>query len=329
MLRRGDRSGIGFVVVMMIAGAAEAVSAAQISPGFPTPDPAAGKNFALSYQYTVDASLNITLPGNVLSDSQQVYGELSDSKLTLDPVIAQNAEELGSPYNATDSISASVSATIGAGRGSASAQTIAAVGQGFGTADVVIEALDYLVIDQGGVPDFQLINRGSLETNDNRQGSAAFSSATFTEQVYLWSPFEGVPSAGQTFFPAYFKTVSQTAGQAPSTYEYRDNSQAFTTGSAWYMGLRIEVQADSHINTSPYIGNTDYLDQEAIADYSHTFALVITADASTPDFSMTSASGFDYSTPLPEPSAVVVMGIVSVMMGLLGRKRRGDGTGLE
>jgi hypothetical protein len=303
---------------MLTATAAMPVRAStQISPGFPTPDYAGGHFWTQSYSYQVRAQAGLVNPViNSDQDNQQLHPDALPGFLAVPVATADAHLALGPPYNATEQALASVAGAIAPGVAKAYAHASAFAGDCNSSATVVLEILEVLDIDKGGLPDFDLNYSGSVGTNDNN-GVGGYATSTMRTEIFVWPFGAGIPAVGHAFDAAYFKSLTLSSATSKSIYEDRDPSFSFTDGSRWWLCARAEVDAVAGINREPIVGNPDYQNQDASADFANSIYLRIHPDPSTPDFSFTASSGFDYTSPIPEPATVLLM-VMGMALSRLG-----------
>lgn len=325
-ISRQKRLARGLALVTMAAVALatpRCASAAHLSPGFPTPDFGAGDLWTQSYSYQVTAQ---TLSGGMKdshADSQQFHPDALPGFLPVPVTTANISGTLGPPSHASWDAIASVAGSIAPGVANAYAHATAVVADANSNAKLVLEILDVLDIGKGGLPNFDLNFGGRTQTNGNNQGTAAYASGTMTTQIYVWPFGAGVPAAGQAFDTAYFKSETIQNLNPVSVYEERNPNYSFSDGSRWWLCARTEVDADAYINDGT---GSDYYDQDAIADFEDPIYLRIHPDPSTPDMTFTAASGFDYTSALPEPGGLaelILAGLAFLGGGRRSRRRRG------
>jgi hypothetical protein len=205
---------------------------------------------------------------------------------------------------AGDNFSAAVgAANTGFGRLSASATaltTIPGPGLAQARASVATEFIDVLELDPNNPND--MLN---LSSTWNVNGSITGAASAFG-QVWIF-PFGPFPPPGGQFLANFYKAVSLQPGAVPADTLLGSLSDLPRGTKLWIYG-RLDVFAARTAAAGI-----------SVADFSHTAQLFIDPAPGTPAGAFTTASGADYTTPVPEPTSLNLLAAIGL---LLPRRRR-------
>lgn len=187
-------------------------------------------------------------------------------------------------------------------------------GLGIGSAVMTMQFMDLLQVDASGVLNFNWNVSGTADQQIVQSGGDAGSS--LTAQLFVWDyalrPSPGLPFA----FANYAAATITGAGDhyvLPQTFHY------FAGHRYWVLG---QVFIESRATARDALRVLPPYRIETTADFSHTVELFITPDASTPEASFHSASGYDYrAAVIPEPSSWLLL--LPGLLALRLRLRRG------
>jgi hypothetical protein len=86
--------------------------------------------------------------------------------------------------------------------------------------------------------------------------------------------------------------------------------------------MPLQDQNIANLSTGSGVGLWELVAQVAVTDPAHTISLNITPDTTPPSYTGVRTAGvlFDYTGPIPEPGAVVLVGLGWALLGL--RRRR-------
>jgi hypothetical protein len=182
---------------------------------------------------------------------------------------------------------------------------------------VYMQFMDVLQVDSAGILHHNWKVTGTADAQRlpfPYTSTPNFAASRATAELFIW-PFGTFPTTGLPFeFTVYAKSSVGPSGET----HILPRSYAYEAGSRWWMLGQILIESNASSNDLLRLVPPHSL--QSTADLRHTAELSLTPDASTPDASFHSASGFDYRVAaIPEPSTYLLF---FAGMGALAVRRR-------
>ena len=183
------------------------------------------------------------------------------------------------------------------------------------TTNVTVTFIDRMHVTQGGMAHLGLGIDGTFPIVSF--GTTAFATGGATAQYFFFS--QSIPSFGQSFVPTYYEqhTIDPTRDQVIKS---GPSDMFLSTNSDWWVAGRLQISASANIPQLTSAGPGDPgLSISGVANFADTVRAHIDPSDDFSNLAYTTASGADYTTPVPEPPAfaLAALGFVGAVARLL------------
>jgi hypothetical protein len=284
------------VLCSSVGWLARSAHALDVLPGIPSALPAVGvpPNGLSAVRYSMGGGVTVlgpvppaTLAADGFSDGSTQYPTSYDT--TIQKTLGAGAESGSANGTAVGNASA--------GFGTLRASAVASGGGGYvvATSAVTVSFIDLIQVD--GVGGIRYNFDIKWKTDGTVSAMVGEGSATALAQLWLF-PFGTWPQPGQPFFGQSYRSSRWEIGQVNGSI---GTSKDLPAGARFWVYGQLEVTA---ARGEPSGTSVETPFSTARADFMDTVQLFIDPGAGSPDASVTSVSGWDYATPVPEPSGL-------------------------